>query len=53
VSQGHVNQKLPYDFVERRRALEDVYLKTDDPMMQSGYDGGAKRWKEVRKRLLA
>ena len=48
VSQGYADQKLPYDFVERIRALEDVYLKTDDPMMQSGYDGGAKRWKEER-----
>ena len=25
-----------------------MYLKTNDPMMQSGYDGGAKRWKEER-----
>lgn len=43
----HINH-LPDDFIENVRSLEAEYLKSDDPLLQSGYDGGAKRWKEER-----
>lgn len=45
---GYGTEKLPLDFVEQVKALEDVYLKSDDPLLQSGYDGGVTRWKEER-----
>ncbi|MDA0232057.1 MAG: hypothetical protein O3B04_00140 [Chloroflexi bacterium] len=45
---GYGTEKLPLDFVDRIKALEAEYLKTNDPMMQSGFDGGAARWKEER-----
>lgn len=40
--------RLPDDFLEQVYLLEAEYLKTADPLLQSGYDGGAKRWKEER-----
>ena len=38
----------PDDFLAGIRALESSYLASDDPRVQSGYDGGAIRWKEER-----
>ncbi len=44
--------RLPPEFVEGIRALEADYLKSDDPLLQSGFDGGATRWKEERGPIL-
>lgn len=40
--------KLPEEFLEGVATLEAQYLGSDDPMLQSGFDGGATRWKEER-----
>ncbi len=40
--------RLPEEFLSRIRALEPKYLSSDDPLLQSGYDGGAERWKQER-----
>ena len=40
--------ELPAEYLDRARSLESSYLESDDPLLQSGYDGGAKRWKEER-----
>lgn len=48
MSTGYATEKLPLDFIDGIKALEEQYLKSDDPMLQSGFDGGAARWKEER-----
>lgn len=40
--------KLPEDFLDRVSALESLYLSSQDPRFQSGFDGGVTRWKEER-----
>lgn len=40
--------RLPEAFLDSVRALESQYLSSQDPMLQSGFDGGAARWKEER-----
>lgn len=40
--------RLPDDFLAEVTALEAQYLSSHDPMLQSGFDGGATRWKEER-----
>lgn len=43
---------LPEDFIAEVRALEDAYLQTDDPIRQSGFGGGAERWRAERGAIL-
>ncbi len=46
------SDRLPDEFVDGLRSLEAEYLESDDPLLQSGYDGGATRWKEERGPIL-
>ena len=43
---------LPPDFLQELRALEAAYLKEDDPIRQSGFSGGAERWRAERGPIL-
>ncbi|HAL49288.1 MAG TPA: hypothetical protein DCP37_16180, partial [Dehalococcoidia bacterium] len=43
---------LPQSFLDSARALEQSYLETDDPVRQSGFGGGAKRWRAEREPIL-
>lgn len=43
---------LPEDFLAEVRALEDAYLQSDDPIRQSGFGGGAERWRAERGPIL-
>jgi len=43
---------LPPEFLERARALEAAYLESDDPIRQSGFGGGAERWRAERSPIL-
>jgi hypothetical protein len=43
---------LPPDFLTRARSLEASYLQTDDPIRQSGFGGGAGRWRAEREPIL-
>jgi SAM-dependent methyltransferase len=43
---------LPPDFLARARSLEDAYLRSDDPIRQSGFGGGAERWRAEREPIL-
>ena len=38
--------------MRRQRALEDAYLRSDDPIRQSGFGGGAERWRAERSPIL-
>ncbi len=39
-------------FLQDLRALESAYLKEDDPIRQSGFRGGADRWRGERGPIL-
>ncbi len=43
---------LPQDFLQELRTLEAAYLKEDDPIRQSGFRGGAERWRAERMPIL-
>jgi SAM-dependent methyltransferase len=43
---------LPADFLERLRELEASYCAESDPIRQSGFSGGAKRWRAERRPIL-
>jgi hypothetical protein len=43
----HVPGYLPDYFLAEMRELERVYLTQDDPIKQSGFYGGAERWRRV------
>jgi SAM-dependent methyltransferase len=43
---------LPPEFLAQARALEDAYLHTNDPIRQSGFGGGAERWRAERGPIL-
>ncbi len=47
-----MEKPLPPDFLAAVRDLEASYLQTDDPILQSGFGGGAKRWREEREPIL-
>ncbi len=47
-----MKKPLPPAFLETVRDLESSYLETDDPILQSGFGGGAKRWREEREPIL-
>jgi hypothetical protein len=44
---------LPPDFVAGLDALAAAYLAESDPYLQSGFGGGAARWREEREPVLA
>jgi SAM-dependent methyltransferase len=39
-------------FIEKMASLEDVYLSSDDPIAQSGFSGGRKRWVAERSPIV-
>ena len=43
---------LPESFLADVRALEASYLQSDDPIRQSGFGGGAERWRAERSPIL-
>jgi hypothetical protein len=43
---------LPDDFLQQLRTLEESYLAADDPIRQSGFGGGAARWRVERAPIL-
>ena len=43
---------LPAEFLARAEALQDAYLASDDPIRQSGFGGGAERWRAERSPIL-
>jgi SAM-dependent methyltransferase len=43
---------LPPDFLARARSLEAAYLASEDPIRQSGFGGGAERWRTEREPIL-
>ena len=47
-----VNRVLSQSFLQELRALEAAYLKEDDPIRQSGFSGGAERWRAERGPIL-
>jgi SAM-dependent methyltransferase len=47
-----LTDKLPDAFLKEIKALESAYLKYDDPIMQSGFSGGSKRWRQEREPIL-
>ena len=44
--------RLPEEFLEHIRALEEAYLASDDPIVQSGFHGGPERWRREREPIL-
>jgi hypothetical protein len=49
---GCEDRRLPVEFVERMRELEQTYLSSDDPIRQSGFLAGPERWREERELIL-
>ena len=47
-----MNRALPRAFLQNLRTLEAAYLKEDDPIRQSGFSGGAQRWRSERGPIL-
>ncbi len=45
-------ENLPAEFLVRLRRLEQTYLASEDPMRQSGFGGGADRWRREREPIL-
>jgi 2-polyprenyl-3-methyl-5-hydroxy-6-metoxy-1,4-benzoquinol methylase len=43
---------FPADYLAQLHALEDAYLASDDPIRQSGFGGGPKRWRAEREPIL-
>ena len=46
------NKALPQKFLHDLKALEAAYLQYDDPIRQSGFSGGAERWRNERSPIL-
>ncbi len=46
------HQQLPEEFLRLVSSLETSYLQSDDPIRQSGFGGGVKRWREEREPIL-
>ena len=46
------DESLPDSFLAEIRALEDAYLRTDDPIRRSGFGGGSERWRAERSPIL-
>ena len=47
-----MRRALPDEFLESLRDLEEAYLRETDPIRQSGFSGGAERWRAERSPLL-
>ena len=47
-----IPERLPEEFLRQVYDLEDAYLNSDDPIRQSGFGGGAKRWNAERSPIL-
>ena len=47
-----MNRTLPQSFLQELKELEAAYLKEDDPIRQSGFSGGAARWRDERGPIL-
>lgn len=45
-------KQLPDYFIQEIQALETAYLQYDDPIKQSGFNGGSKRWFAEREPIL-
>ena len=45
-------RELPGAFLSRLETLEAAYLKSDDPLRQSGFGGGSERWRTEREPIL-
>lgn len=43
---------LPAGFIAQAKTLQNAYLQTDDPIRQSGFGGGADRWRAERSPIL-
>ena len=43
---------LPPDFLKELAELEEAYLRTSDPIQQSGFHGGSERWRAEREPIL-
>ncbi len=43
---------LPLEFLSKLRQLGEAYLANDDPIRQSGFQGGAERWRCEREPIL-
>jgi SAM-dependent methyltransferase len=46
------NRRLPSEFLQAIRSLDGFYLKEADPILQSGFHGGALRWRQERGPIL-
>jgi SAM-dependent methyltransferase len=46
------DKTLPEDFMKTLRSLEESYLAETDPIRQSGFGGGAERWRRERGLIL-
>ena len=46
------SRRLPQSHLEKILALEGSYLECDDPIRQSGFGGGLKRWRAERSPIL-
>ena len=44
--------RLPAEFLSQLEALERAYLRESDPIRQSGFAGGAARWRAEREPIL-
>lgn len=47
-----IEDDLPAEFLASERALEAKYLASTDPIRQSGFGGGAERWRAERSPIL-
>ena len=47
-----MNRTLPANFLRHIESLEGAYLEHDDPIRQSGFSGGAVRWRAERGPIL-
>jgi SAM-dependent methyltransferase len=45
-------ERLPEEFLHELKELEAAYLRSDDPIKQSGFGGGPERWQAERSPIL-
>ncbi len=45
-------REFPADYEQELRSLEPAYLRSDDPIEQSGFHGGPERWRAERGPVL-
>ncbi|MGD2174104.1 MAG: class I SAM-dependent methyltransferase [Candidatus Brocadiaceae bacterium] len=49
---GGERRKLPPEFLDELREVEASYLAHEDPILRSGFSGGAERWRAERSPIL-